>query len=112
MQFWCYLIIVFLAAIILAMAAKIYLMRKTGEIGEAFEDRLKSDTHRKIGISSHDACMRRLADDINVQLGVLRAERHRFQRGDTEVKNAITNISHDIHPEPDGDTAGHGGGAV
>lgn len=28
--------------------------------------------------------------------GVLRAERHRFQRGDTEVKNAITNISHDI----------------
>ena len=29
MQFWCYLIIVFLAAIILAMAAKIYLMRKT-----------------------------------------------------------------------------------
>lgn len=97
MQFWCYLIIVFLAAIILAMSAKIYLMRKTvREIGEAFEDRLKSDTNRKIGISSHDACMRRLADDINVQLGVLRAERHRFQRGDTEVKNAITNISHDI----------------
>ena len=54
MQFWCYLIIVFLAAIILAMAAKIYLMRKTArEIGEVFEDRLKSDTNRKIGISSH-----------------------------------------------------------
>ncbi len=97
MQIWYYFVIAILDVIIFVLAAKICLMRKTArEIGEAFRDRLETDTNTRIGISGNDKYMRRLADDINIQLGVMRSERHRFQRGDTEVKNAITNISHDI----------------
>lgn len=97
MQFWYNFVIAVLAVIIVMLAAKIYMMRKTArEIGEAFQDRLETDTNTRIGISGNDKYMRRLADDINIQLGMLRSERHRFQYGDTEVKNAITNISHDI----------------
>lgn len=40
--------------------------------------------------------MRRLADHINTQLRKLRTERHRFLLGDAELKNAVTNISHDL----------------
>ena len=40
--------------------------------------------------------MRKLASEINVQLRLLRKERHRYQQGDRELKEAITNISHDL----------------
>jgi hypothetical protein len=40
--------------------------------------------------------MRNLANAINIQLRKLREERHRFVQGDTELKNAVTNISHDL----------------
>ncbi len=97
MQFGCYIIIFVLAVIILVLAARIYFMRKAArEIDEAFEERLDTETNTLIGISSNDRYMRRLADHINAQLRRLREERHRFQYGDAEVKNAITNISHDI----------------
>lgn len=40
--------------------------------------------------------MRSLANAINIQLRKLCAERHRFRQGDIELKNAVTNISHDL----------------
>ena len=40
--------------------------------------------------------MRKLAADINVQLRLLRREHHRYQQGDLELKEAVTNISHDL----------------
>lgn len=40
--------------------------------------------------------MRDLANSINQQLCKLQNERNRFQEGDLELKNAITNISHDL----------------
>ena len=77
--------------------AKIYILQKAAEeIEEAFADRLITDTNTLIDISSNDKHMRSLANAINKQLCILRTERHRFQQGDKEVKNAITNISHDL----------------
>ena len=49
-----------------------------------------------IDISTRDFYMRKLAVDINVQLRLLRKERHRYQQGDLELKEAVTNISHDL----------------
>ena len=37
-----------------------------------------------------------LANAINTELRKLRIERHRFWQGDMELKNAVTNISHDL----------------
>ena len=97
MQFWCYIIIFILAVIVFVLTVRIYFMQKAArEIDEAFQERLDTETNTLIGISSNDKYMRRLADHINIQLRQLREERHRFQYGDAEVKNAITNISHDI----------------
>lgn len=59
-------------------------------------DGLKSDTNTLIGISSRDKDMRELADHINRQLVILRREHIRYEQGNTELKNAVTNISHDI----------------
>lgn len=86
-----------LGIIIIALCVKIYFMKKSArEISAEFESRLKTDTNTLIGISSRDKDMRNLADSVNKQLSVLRRERLRYTQGDTELKNAVTNISHDL----------------
>lgn len=79
------------------LSAKIYFMRRAAkEIAEAFRDRLTEDTNTLIDVSSGDPYMRSLASEINVQLRLLRKERRRYEQGDLELKEAITNISHDL----------------
>ena len=79
------------------LLTKIYLMHKAAlEIGEAFEEKLASDTNTLIDISSRDPYLCRLAASINTQLRILRQQRHRYQNGDRELKEAVTNISHDL----------------
>ncbi len=86
-----------LVTIIFALLAKIYLMHKSAlEIAEEFDDRLASDTNTLIGISSRDPYLCQLAAAINVQLRLLREQRHRYLTGDRELKDAVTNISHDL----------------
>lgn len=72
-------------------------MRKAAkEISEQFSEKLKGDTNTLISISTNDKTMKRLAHSLNIQLKELRAQRHRFVQGDIELKNAVTNISHDL----------------
>ena len=90
-------IIGILFLIIFVLLAKIYYLRRSAnEIAEAFRDRLEKNTNVLIDISTRDHCMRKLADEINLQLRLLRKERQRYQYGDLELKEAVTNISHDL----------------
>ena len=92
-----YGLVVILAAIVIAMGIKIYsLKRSAREIADEFADRLHTDTNTLINITSSDRDMCRLADSINEQLKLLRSEHLQYHQGNTELKAAITNISHDI----------------
>ena len=91
------IIIGILLLIIFVLLAKVYFLRKAAqEIAEAFRDRLTADTNTLIDISTRDPYMRKLAADINVQLRLLRQQRHKYLNGDRELKDAVTNISHDL----------------
>ncbi|WWR19608.1 HAMP domain-containing sensor histidine kinase [Lachnospiraceae bacterium JLR.KK009] len=97
MELWFWASIGIMAVGIIALLIKIYILRKAAkEIADAFADRLITDTNTLIDSSSGDRYMRNLANSINKGLRKLRAERHRFQQGDMELKDAITNISHDL----------------
>lgn len=97
MESWLWAGIGILAVAAAAMFLKIYYLKKAAkEIGAAFADRLVTDTNTLIDISTGDRDMRRLADTVNIQLRRLRSQRHRFVQGDKELKNAVTNISHDL----------------
>ncbi|MBP3459643.1 MAG: HAMP domain-containing histidine kinase [Lachnospiraceae bacterium] len=86
-----------LLLVIAALLIKIHLLQKAAkEIEEEFSHRLVTDTNTLIGISTNDRYMCNLANAINTQLRKLRMERQRFQQGDEELKNAVTNISHDL----------------
>lgn len=73
-----------------------FIEKSIDEIHTEFQERLSSDTNTLIDISSSDPHLRKLASEINIQLRLLRKERHRYQQGDLELKEAITNISHDL----------------
>ncbi|MCM1468832.1 MAG: HAMP domain-containing histidine kinase, partial [Alistipes sp.] len=97
MEVWFLVIMGIMAVFIVLLLAKVYMLRKAAEeIEAAFRDRLADDTNTLIDISGHDRQMRKLADSINVQLRELRGQRHRFLQGDQELKEAVTNISHDL----------------
>ena len=91
------IIIGILLLIIFVLAAKVWFLRKSAqEIAEAFRDRLTADTNTLVDISTRDPYMRQLAADINMQLRLLRQQRHKYLTGDRELKEAVTNISHDL----------------
>lgn len=97
MEILLWVIVGILILIILLLSIKIYLLKKSAkEIETEFADRLETDTNTLIDISSRDRHMQSLAESINVQLRELRKERHHFQQGDYELKEAVTNISHDL----------------
>lgn len=90
-------IILVLLGFIFILLIKISLLHKSaGEISAAFTYRLTEDTNTLIDISGRDRSMRELAAQINEQLRLLREERHRYQQGDMEIKEAVTSISHDL----------------
>ena len=97
MVLWLCCLISILIIIIAILVIKIHLVRKSAdEISDAFSDRVASDTNILIDLSSRDRHMQNLADNMNRELKKLQSDRHRYQQGDTELKNAVTNISHDL----------------
>lgn len=89
--------LVIAVAIIIFLLVKLYLVKKSArEISEAFTEKIGNDTNTLIDISSRDADMIALAENINTQLKLLRKEQLQYYQGNIEVNNAITNISHDI----------------
>lgn len=97
MEYLLLIIIGILLLIIFVLLAKVCFLRKSAhEIADAFRDRLTTDTNTLVNISTRDPYMRKLAAEINVQLRLLRKERQRYQQGDLELKEAVTNISHDL----------------
>lgn len=91
------IICIVLIIVIIFMLIKIALMRKSmGEIASSLDNILDGDTNAVITVSSVDGSVRKLAARLNKQLRGLRARRIRYENGDRELKEAVTNISHDL----------------
>ncbi len=96
-MFWLTCLCTLLTAGIEILLIKIYFMKKSArEIKEKIAERMSADTNTLIDISSSDRDIRALAESLNVQLQQLRREKLRYHQGDTELKEAVTNISHDL----------------
>lgn len=97
MNGWIYVIISVLVIIIISMGLKIYFLKKSArEIKRAFAEKIEHSTNTLIHISSHDADMKDLASSLNEQLKPFHLSRKKYEHGDLELKEAITNISHDL----------------
>ena len=85
------------AVVIVILAIKIRMMQKSmDEICACVSEHLSSDTNQLITVSSSDKHVRHLASEIARQLTELRRQRRQYISGDRELKEAVTNISHDL----------------
>ena len=86
-----------LAVVIAILAIKVRMMQKSmDEICDCVSEHLSSDTNQLITVSSSDKHVRHLATEIAKQLTELRRQRRQYIHGDRELKEAVTNISHDL----------------
>ena len=72
------------------------LRRSIREVAEELDEKLRTDTNTLISISTGDRAVRAMAAEMNRQLYALRRERLRLQNGDNALKEAVTNVSHDL----------------
>lgn len=92
-----WILVALFGVLLLILAGKVYALRKSArQLREGVARQLERETNTLLSVSSGDREMRALADALNGQLAQLRAERQRYQHGDLELKEAITNISHDL----------------
>jgi len=92
-----YCLLLLSSVVIILLCIKICILKKSArEISAQFSDRLKDDTNNLIYISSSDRDMRHLAENLNDELKDMRKKQLQYEYGNTELKNAITNVSHDI----------------
>ena len=80
------------------LALRLALLRRAvDELRAGMENWLRmGETNSLISTASGDRRIRRFAAALNGYLRGLRAERRRYQNGSTEVRDAVTNISHDL----------------
>lgn len=85
------------AGIALVLAIRLALLNNSiEEICRELRERLAVDTNTLISVSSRDRYVRRLAGELNRQLRILRGQRRQYLSGNLELKEAVTNISHDL----------------
>lgn len=86
-----------LLLILVILIIKIISMQKCADkICALFAEHLSADTNTLITISSGDRHLRHLARELNKELRILRRQRQKYLNGDLELKEAVTNISHDL----------------
>lgn len=82
---------------ILVLAVRLVLLRRDiRDLGEEIGVKLEADTNVGLDCGSQDRQMRALAAQLDGALKTLRREQLRYRQGDREVKEAVTNISHDL----------------
>ncbi len=92
-----YALCAILAVTVLALGLYIWSMRRAArQLVRELSEKLSEDTNTLISLSTADREMRRLAAALNRELRILRRERLRCRQGDRELKDAVTNVSHDL----------------
>ncbi len=86
-----------LSAVVIMLVIKLVLIRKSiNEICKELSDLISMDTNRRLTVSSSDKYIRRLAAELSAELQEFKKAERRYKDGDRELKEAITNISHDL----------------
>ena len=86
-----------LLVLLLLLLWKIYLLRQAARaLREGIERQRESESNTLLSLPCRDREMLALADCLNDELRTLRDARRRYAHGDLELKEALTNLSHDL----------------
>lgn len=92
---WILCAILFTAVVFLAL--KLCVMRKSlREMTDCVSEHLSLETNQLVTVSSNDKYVKKLANELNSELRELRKLQRTYHSGDRELKEAVTNIAHDL----------------
>jgi len=86
-----------LLIIIIVLIIKLVMLRRAfGEIAKDVKERSSGETSTPITLTTSDRSARHAAVVLNEELKILHGERCRYEAANSEINNAVTNISHDL----------------
>jgi len=92
---WVILIVFAAAAVFFAVRCRL-IQNDLHDLTNQLKEKLSSDTNISLRTAGRDKQLRQIAGELNTQLDLLRQQQIQYQHGNTELKNAVTNISHDL----------------
>ena len=93
---WFYLFLMFAFISLLMIIKIIFMKRELKSIGKSLTSLLKTDTNALITVDINDRELKNLVVLLNKSLIELSALEHEFKNGNKELRETITNISHDL----------------
>ncbi len=74
----------------------LHLRKDLRSLTEELHSAVESDSNTRLSTASGDASMREATDAWNEELQTLRRQRRQYLQGDRELKEAVTNMAHDL----------------
>lgn len=96
MSIWFYLSFVLLCLSIFLITKNLMIKNELKNIGDSLLNIINTDTNNLITINTNDAKLKKLANLLNNSLKEIRKLKLEYKNGSSELKSAITNISHDL----------------
>lgn len=90
------LMIAFAIGMLFAVIRNQLLKSDLSALIEQLEQKLNDDMNVSLYVFSRDKQLCNITAKLNRQLDLLRKQQLQYQHGNTELKNAVTNISHDL----------------
>ncbi len=94
--FWTIVSIFLFIAVIILVIKIVSMKRSISEICSEFNTHVKDKSSALISTSSNDKEIKKLAYMLNIKLKEIDVEYKQYASGNRELKEAVTNISHDI----------------
>lgn len=92
-----YVALAVLSALLLLLLLKIHLLHQAARtLRDGLVRQRETESNTLLSLPCRDREMMALADCLNDELRLMRDARLRYQHGDLELKEAVTNISHDL----------------
>ena len=92
-----YVALAALSALLLLLLLKIHLLHQAARtLRDGLVRQRETESNTLLSLPCRDREMMALADCLNDELRLMRDARLRYQHGDLELKEAVTNISHDL----------------
>lgn len=92
---WC--LFALSVVVIFLLGLKIFSLKKNmDQVSSEFARLLTEETNGLITVDTRNPEIRKLARELNEELKTLKEQRRNYQNGDRELKEAVTNISHDL----------------
>ena len=97
MEFLVVLLVLALAAVVIAFTVRVKVLKRSfREIAFGMEEKMREDSNTPLRAPSADKDVAKLVSYLNAQVDGAIAAKRQYEDADSELKRAVTNVSHDL----------------